>query len=925
MGLRPAPSLWLLAIPLMSFMKSHVFAKKKDYYQLLGVRHDFSNSDLQRAYHKAALQFHPDKNPGNEEKAKAQFVEVTNAYEELSDPYKRRRYDRKRGTLFETHRSGSEFSSYRYKKSHERYQMGNRQRVRHQGDADAEHRTFTEFADAFRMFHRLFYSSSSSTVGSRRHHQEQEDTERIFEQHRHPYDQRHVDDTEAAFEQHQRQRDQRESRSSRRTSRTRESFETRDTSKTNREISVGDYFFYDNPFKSDVRSKVVKLEKVTFRSSLRRHRQSTVWLVALFLPPKLPTGTVGHNTGNGRQRIDENASLQLRQFKQLAKIWRHLAAELQDVATVAAVDCSVNKAICLRIGRVHRDKLSRTEENPVGAWGDLQATVTLLSHLGSEEVRFTQVPASSSGEQVVRTATLLSIRENVSEVIGAQNITTNKDASEDQQYRAISSAYVRQLKHLVVKRIPRDSLATIRTVNDFRSFAARCNDGRDVCVLYFLPLHDRQPGTASSAVPSHFDDESAIDDPVRVPGFFKALAAYEANRIPGLVYGLMHPDADLRIFDVFAPHHYRRGKASRWSIWLKASLFAFFIPRMVPEVAFSNGPAHPAQDPGDQSETDLPDARTPESDFTESQNSDSDFFESDQLKPGLPDLLDRFQQAACQRSYEAQSLSPPHAATGEVWGISIPSEHHQESNEDDAQQDPTGAVVVSQYRGKSHVPRIKRFLQKMVYIHRRHLAAHMSAQRETQRQADLVPVLHKQDEARELLSRRGLSVLFFHQDAPLHGVGTLRTDAEVEVTSNPNVQARTHVHEDQGSCLSQHPGGGAVSAMAARKWRLMVTIATKYRKDPIRFMWVDDAFLPQLRQRVAEKRGARSSPLLLAFVRVTKNGLSTAACCDADLNVNNESEVLQEIVQEIDQALGGERFELWKPDETNRLERDLAG
>ena len=102
-----------------------------------------------------------------------------------------------------------------------------------------------------------------------------------------------------------------------------------------------------------------------------------------------------------------------------------------------------------------------------------QAAVTLLSHLGSEEVRFTQLPASSSGDQVTRTATLVSIRDNVRDVIGQQSITTDKDATDDQQYRAISSAYVRQLKHLMVKRIPRDSLATIRTVKDFRSFAAR--------------------------------------------------------------------------------------------------------------------------------------------------------------------------------------------------------------------------------------------------------------------------------------------------------------------------------------------------------------------------------------------------------------------------------------------------------------------
>ena len=202
----------------------------------------------------------------------SQFVEVTNAYEELSDPYKRRRYDRKRGTSFETHRSGSEFSSARYKTSHNgRYQTGNRMRVRYQEKADAEHRTFTEFADAFRMFHRLFYRSSSSTVGSRRHHHQQQDTESTFQQHRRPYDQRHVDDTEAAFEQHQRQRGHRESRSSRTTSRTRKSFETRDPSKTNREVSVGDYFFNDNPFKSDVRSQVVKLDKATFRQVDKFH------------------------------------------------------------------------------------------------------------------------------------------------------------------------------------------------------------------------------------------------------------------------------------------------------------------------------------------------------------------------------------------------------------------------------------------------------------------------------------------------------------------------------------------------------------------------------------------------------------------------------------------------------------------------------
>ena len=385
-------------------------------------------------------------------------------------------------------------------------------------------------------------------------------------------------------------------------------------------------------------------------------------------------------------------------------------------------------------------------------------------------------------------------------------------------------------------------------------------------------------------------------------------------------------------------------------------MFAFFIPRSAPAFAFSNSPAHASEDAGDQSgtdvpdsgdqsgadvpgagdqsETDVPDAEKSEtdttdtdqseSDFSDAGQSESDFSDAGQSEPDIPDVLDRFQQAACQRTSEVHHFSSPRAATGEVWGISVPQEQHQENNDDYEQQGPTAAVVISQYRGKSQVPRIKRFLEKMVYIHRRHLAAHLSAQRETERQADLIPVLHTPDEAQALLSHRGLSVLFFHQAVSLNGSANSHTDAEVEVASNPSVQTDAHVHGDQGLCLSLHPGGGAVSAMVARKWGLMVKIATKYRNDPINFMWVDESVLPQLRQHVADKDEPRLSPLLLAFVRVTKNGLSTAACCDADLHGDDDSELMQEIVQEIDQALGGERFKLWKSYETQRLVHDLA-
>jgi molecular chaperone DnaJ len=64
----------------------------KDFYATLGVGRSATADEIKKAYRKLAVQYHPDKNPGNKE-AEEKFKVITEAYEVLSDPDKRRRYD----------------------------------------------------------------------------------------------------------------------------------------------------------------------------------------------------------------------------------------------------------------------------------------------------------------------------------------------------------------------------------------------------------------------------------------------------------------------------------------------------------------------------------------------------------------------------------------------------------------------------------------------------------------------------------------------------------------------------------------------------------------------------------------------------------------------------------------------------------------
>ena len=73
-------------------------AGRTDYYKTLGVGKGASDEEIKKAYRKLARQYHPDRNPGDKN-AEEKFKEISQAHDVLSDPEKRKAYDRGQGPL----------------------------------------------------------------------------------------------------------------------------------------------------------------------------------------------------------------------------------------------------------------------------------------------------------------------------------------------------------------------------------------------------------------------------------------------------------------------------------------------------------------------------------------------------------------------------------------------------------------------------------------------------------------------------------------------------------------------------------------------------------------------------------------------------------------------------------------------------------
>ena len=128
-----------------------------DAYQILGVRPNASETEIKKAYRKLALQYHPDRQqtPQAREEAHHVFTKISNAYEVLSDPHKRREYDEAQAQPPRQSPSSRRSSSGRRRRSEADEGDFYSSSFRH-GSIPRHHDFFDDLHDPFEIFERVF-------------------------------------------------------------------------------------------------------------------------------------------------------------------------------------------------------------------------------------------------------------------------------------------------------------------------------------------------------------------------------------------------------------------------------------------------------------------------------------------------------------------------------------------------------------------------------------------------------------------------------------------------------------------------------------------------------------------------------------------------------------------------------------------------